>query len=220
MFGKNLIRPPEKGDGSTLRVVAIFKTLQGEGPFVGHPSVFLRLGGCNLACDFCDTEFESFHDMSLQEVLTEVETHAGKTHRLVVITGGEPFRQEIAPLCKELIAREFRVQIETNGTLWRKLPDEVNIVCSPKVTNGKYHVIRPDLLARIDALKFIVSADHLDYRDVGEVGQGVHNTPIYVQPMDEYDPTKNAANQARALELAQANGYRLSLQTHKLLGIE
>ncbi len=220
MFGNNPIRPPEKGDGSTLKLVAMFKTLQGEGPFVGHPAVFVRLGGCNLACDFCDTEFEAFNDMTLQEVLSQIEMLAGSTHRLVVITGGEPFRQEIAPLCRELLARGLRVQIETNGTLWRDIPAEVNIVCSPKMSDGRYHPLRPDVLARTDALKFIISADHPHYREVGEVGQSLHGTPVYVQPMDVNDPARNAANQARALELAMAHGYRLSLQTHKMLGIE
>jgi organic radical activating enzyme len=219
MFGNNPIRPPEQGDGSGLKVVSMFATLQGEGPFAGHPSVFVRLGGCNLACDFCDTEFESFHDMHLQEILGKIETLAGNSHRLVVITGGEPFRQNIRPLCEALLAQGLRVQIETNGTLWRDLPSEVDIVCSPKVSGGSYHLLRPDLLARVNALKFIISATHPDYRAVGEVGQATHNIPVYVQPMDEGDAAKNAANQALALELAMAHGYRLSLQTHKLLGI-
>ncbi len=219
MFGDNPIRPPEKGDGATLQVVSIFPTLQGEGPFAGHPAVFVRLGGCNLACDFCDTEFETFRAMELKNILAEVQKLSGETHRLVVITGGEPLRQEIAPLCRELISCGYEVQIETNGTLWRDLPQEVHIICSPKISGGHYHALRPDLLARTDALKFIISADHPDYRNVGEVGQRESKTPVYVQPMDQYDPAKNAANQARALELAQANGYRLSLQTHKILGI-
>lgn len=219
MFGKNPIRPPEKGDGSSLKVVEIFPTLQGEGPFAGYPAVFLRLGGCNLACDFCDTEFEQFHDMTLGDVLAKVKELSAGIRKLVVVTGGEPFRQEIGPLCKELLAAGLEVQIETNGTLWRDIPKEVHIICSPKMSGGAYHALRPDLLARTDALKFIVSASHSHYRDVGEVGQRDAHTPVYVQPMDEYDPKKNEANRAHALHLAQTHGYRLSLQTHKLLGI-
>ncbi|MFZ4541445.1 MAG: 7-carboxy-7-deazaguanine synthase QueE [Rickettsiales bacterium] len=218
MFGKNPKRPPETGDGSTLKVVEIFPTLQGEGPFVGQPSVFLRLGGCNLACDFCDTEFEQFEEMPVPSIFASIMEKAGSTHDLIVITGGEPLRQNITPLCDALLTAGYRVQIETNGTLWRPLPKGVNIVCSPKVTDGRYHALRPDLLERVDALKFIVSATATDYRDIGKVGQGPE-TPIYVQPMDEYDPIKNAANIAHALGLAQTNGYRLSLQMHKLLGI-
>ncbi len=219
MFGKNPIRPPEKGDGSVLKVVEVFPTLQGEGPFVGHPSVFVRLGGCNLACDFCDTEFEAFQDMGLEALVLEVEAQSAGLRDLVVITGGEPFRQEIGPLCVALLAKGLRVQIETNGTLWREIPEGVHIICSPKMSGGQYHPLRPDVLARADALKFIVSATHPDYREVAEVGQAAHGTPVYVQPMDEYDEAKNTANRAHALKLAMEHGYRLSLQTHKMLGI-
>lgn len=220
MHGTNPIRPPEKGDGSTLQVVEIFPTLQGEGPFTGHPAVFVRLGGCNLACGFCDTEFEQFQPHVLNDLLGRIEqtsTEAGvRVRDLVVITGGEPLRQNISPLCEKLIAQGYRVQIETNGTLWRELPEEVNVVCSPK---APYHPLRTDLLARTDALKFIISADDAHYADVAEVGQAQFNIPVYVQPMDVADATRNAANTARASQLAQQHGYRLSLQTHKILGI-
>jgi organic radical activating enzyme len=138
---------------------------------------------------------------------------------LVVITGGEPLRQNIAPLCEALLAHGLRVQIETNGTLWRELPAAVNVVCSPKVTDGRYHPLRPDLLARVDALKFIVTADAGEYHTVGEVGQAGTSIPVYVQPMDEVDPARNSKNIAHALALAQTHGYLLSLQTHKMLGI-
>ncbi len=216
MFGKNPKRGPEKGDGSTLQVVEIFPTLQGEGPFAGHPAVFIRLGGCNLACDFCDTEFEAFQPMTLDAIIEKVTPEVAD---LVVITGGEPLRQEIGPLCAKLLAKGLRVQIETNGTLWRELPAGVNIVCSPKVTNGAYHPIRPEVLERADALKFIVSTTRPHYRDVGEVGQAARKVPIYVQPMDEGNDQQNRANMLHAAHLAQKNGYRLSLQTHKILGI-
>ncbi len=220
MHGQNPTRPPETGDGSTLQVVEVFATLQGEGPFTGHPAVFVRLGGCNLACDFCDTEFEDFKPEALSELVNRIEQTSieeGKHVRdLVVITGGEPLRQNIAPLCEKLLRVGLRVQIETNGTLWRELPEEVNVVCSPK---APYHALRPDLLARTNALKFIISADDAAYSDVADVGQTQFNIPVYVQPMDVYDPIKNAANVKRASQLAQTHGYRLSLQTHKILGI-
>ena len=71
----------------------------------------------------------------------------------------------------------------------------------------------------MEALKFIIRAGDPLYGDVGQVGQAGTAIAVYVQPMDEYDPAKNAANIARALQLAQESGYRLSLQTHKMLGI-
>lgn len=219
MHGQNPKRGPEKGDGTMLQIVEIFPTLQGEGPFAGHPAVFVRLGGCNLACNFCDTEFEQFAPIALPELLTQVKQLARETIDLVVITGGEPLRQNIAPFCEALLAHGLRVQIETNGTLWRPLPEGVSVVCSPKAVAGHYVALRPDLLARIDALKFLISEDDTDYRDVGEVGQRDRAIPIYVQPIDACDPGKNEANRARAAMLAQQHGYRLSLQMHKMLGI-
>lgn len=220
MHGQNPIRPPEKGDGSQLKVQEIFPTLQGEGPHAGVPAIFIRLGGCNLACHFCDTEFESFTEMALGDVMGQVrEYRAEMTCSLIVLTGGEPLRQNVAPLCEALIGEGFTVQIETNGTLMRALPKEVEIICSPKAPNGTYHAVRADVLERCHGLKFIVSATDDMYQDVADVGQSAHNIPVYVQPMDEGDDAKNKANADYAVALCMKHGYRLSLQTHKLLGI-
>lgn len=221
MRGKNPIRPPEKGDGQMLQVKHIFPTLQGEGPFSGYPSVFLRLGGCNLACDFCDTNFEDFTDMRLEEIVQRIQSLATdgsqkRIRHLVVITGGEPFRQPIETLCNALIVDGFQIQIETNGTLYRALPDAVDIICSPKNSGQGYLPTREDLLARVTAFKYIVSASHPLYQQIG-TDQG---KPIYIQPMDEYDAKKNADNLKYATELAMTSGYRLSLQMHKIAGIE
>lgn len=215
MRGTNPIRAPKNDDGQTLEVQAIFATLQGEGPNAGTPAVFIRLGGCNLSCDFCDTEFESFFAQSVEAITETAMKTAGDIANLVVITGGEPLRQNIVPLCEALLAKGLQVQIETNGTLYRPLPEGVEIVCSPKNTGQGYAPIRPDLLPRVGAFKFLVSASHPLYRDVPVIS----GVPIYVQPMDEVDAAKNTANREYAKRLALANGYRLSLQLHKILGI-
>jgi 7-carboxy-7-deazaguanine synthase len=212
MFGQNPKRRPLKGDGSILQVQEIFPTVQGEGPHTGVASVFVRLGGCNLACAFCDTEFESFHEMTLEAVLAEVYALAEDGRKLVVITGGEPLRQPIALLCEALLAAGFTPQIETNGTLWRELPQGVDIICSPKSAVP----IRPDLLARITAFKFVLAAGDA----VPEVGQGSVSAPVWIQAMDEYDALKNLANLEHVLALAQRHGYKVSIQTHKLAGID
>lgn len=224
MFGKNKILAPISNSGQELDIQEIFPTLQGEGYFAGVPAVFVRLGGCNLACSFCDTEFESFQKMSLAEILIEVLKCSKNSkdeivRKLVVITGGEPMRQSIEKLCSELIKHDFKVQIETNGTIFRELPKEVFIVCSPKISNKKYHKIREDLLPKINNFKFIISAQNLDYNHVGEVGQSLFNIPVYVQPMDEYDDEKNRKNYDLAIKLCLENNYILSLQTHKILGL-
>ena len=220
MFGKNKILKPETHSGDNLDIQEIFPTLQGEGPYAGHPAVFIRLGGCNLACNFCDTEFDSYKKIALQKILSKVESLAKKGKiKLVVITGGEPLRQPIERLCEELVAKNFLVQIETNGTIFRNLPREVKIICSPKVSKNKYHPIRPDLLARINAFKFIVSKSQKNYSQIAEVGQAKFGIPVYVQPMDEYDEAKNRANCEHALKLCIKRGYFLSLQLHKILQI-
>jgi len=219
MFGKNPIRAPISGSGEVLDVQSIFLTLQGEGTHVGTPAVFIRLGGCNLACAFCDTEFESFHSLSLNEIMQTV-SRIKKSAKLAVITGGEPLRQPIEALCELLIQHGFIVQLETNGTLYRQLPLLTEIVCSPKNTNGKYFPIREDLLERITAIKFIISAAKPEYADIAEVGQSRRAIPVFLQPMDEYNEHQNKLNMKLATELALKYGYRLSLQTHKILGIE
>jgi organic radical activating enzyme len=220
MRGNNPIRKPLDHDGTALEIKSIFATLQGEGPYAGWPAVFVRLGGCNLACAFCDTDFEGYASQPLEAIVAQVKKLAEGKRQLVVITGGEPLRQNIAPLCEALLAGGFKVQIETNGTLFRPLPEAVDIICSPKNTGQGYFPIRADLLPRIQAFKFIISKHDALYDHVAEIGQSTYPIPVYVQPMDEYDEARNAQNRAHALALAQTHGYRLSLQTHKLLGIE
>lgn len=224
MFGENPIRPPVKGMGDLLEVQEIFPTFQGEGPYAGWPSVFIRLGGCNLACTFCDTEFESYTEKALESIIEEVEALAKneqseRVRNLIVITGGEPFRQPIERLCQQLDTLGYKIQIETNGTLYRQLPEAVDIICSPKNTGSGYFPIRPDLLERVSAFKFIISPTQELYNHVPEIGQTAAGIPVYVQAMDEYNPQKNKENLDFTVALAFKNGYRMSFQTHKIAGV-
>ncbi|GAA5252705.1 7-carboxy-7-deazaguanine synthase QueE [Candidatus Rickettsia kedanie] len=225
MFGQNPKRSILNGDGTKLEVQSIFKTIQGEGIFVGCPAIFIRLGGCNLACNFCDTEFEDFQLVDIVEILDKVESLAlnSKNERsinLVVITGGEPMRQPIELLCQKLLDQDFKVQIETNGTLYRSLPNEVYIICSPKAGKTGYSKIREDLLSQISAVKFIVAKNILEYNFIPEVGQTSYNIPVFIQPIDQNNQRLNDENNELAVKLALESGARLSLQTHKILGIE
>ena len=224
MLGNNTIRSPSHGDGHILAVQEIFKTFQGEGPYTGWPAIFIRLGGCNLACHFCDTEFDTDSSWVLEDILTKVTMFSKNnknelTHPLIVLTGGEPLRQPLEALCKKLLSQGYKIQIETNGTLFRPLPKEVEIICSPKNTGSGYHPLRPDLLPYITAVKFIISATNPLYQNCPDLGQKKHNIPVYLQPMDEYQPTKNSQNYQYTLNLAEQHGYRISLQTHKIWNI-
>lgn len=234
MFGKNPIRKPEKGDGTRLYIQEIFPTLQGEGPNAGDESIFIRLGGCNLACAFCDTEFEEFEEYSLDEIIHEVDwltennylpeginteqaEEKGVSLPLVVITGGEPLRQNIIMLCEILIQAGYRVQIETNGTLWRDLPATVEVMCSPKASDGRYHPLRPDIIPHLSGLKFLVSATRPPYVGIPDTPEGV---PVWLQPMDEYDEVRNLENLEHTLMLAMKDGHKVSLQTHKFFNLD
>ncbi len=225
MFGNNPIRGIDKSDGNTLQLQEIFLTVQGEGPFTGRPAVFVRLGGCNLQCSFCDTEFESFQTISLQKIIDNIKDllppEQPILRPLIVITGGEPLRQEIGPLCTALIQLGYDVQIETNGLLYRKLPPKVSIVCSPKPSmRTGYSTIREDLMPHIIAIKFLVSTRIENYQDIAEVGQTKHGIEVYIQPIDEMEKSQNALNQDLALKLAHKYNARFSLQIHKVIGVE
>ena len=146
MFGSNPIRSVEQ-DTASLAVQDIFYTIQGEGPYAGCPAVFIRLAGCNLACTFCDTEFETGinNRMTLHAILEDVHTKAQAAkypttaYNLVVLTGGEPLRQRCGHLIQHLLDAGVRhIQIETAGTLWddELVPfiasHKLTLVCSPK----------------------------------------------------------------------------------------
>jgi organic radical activating enzyme len=219
MFGQNPKRTPLFNDGTSLEIKNIFKTIQGEGPFIGMPAIFIRLGGCNLACTFCDTDFEEFSILMIDDILQRVD-ELSTNIKLVVITGGEPFRQPIELLCEKLIQLGFMVQIETNGTLYRNIHEKVCVVCSPKAGKNGYSQLPETLLPHINALKFLIADNKPEYSHVPEIGQSKHNIAVFVQPMDQNDQLLNKKNEQLAIDLSIKHGYRLSIQTHKVLGID
>lgn len=226
MFGRNPKLPPEFFDGKVLKVHSIFYTIQGEGPYSGRPAVFIRLSGCNLACSFCDTEFDLYESLELEQILDRVRDVCRISNRnlnkrmLIVITGGEPFRQRIGMLCDLLIKSNFEVQIETNGLLYNEIPNEVHVICSPKNNGNGYYKIRDDVLRHTVGIKFIVSSSLEGYSNIAEVGQSEIGVPVYVQSMDEYDEEKNRSNIKLAIEIAMKNNAMFSMQLHKIVGME
>lgn len=229
MFGKNPIKKQTKGDGAELHLVrgSPFLTIQGEGPYAGHPAVFVRLHGCNLRCWFCDTEFSDPGD-PIWRLPDLVKVICENPVKLVVITGGEPMRQNIVPLCQKLYSHGRKVQIETAGTLWLPgIEAFAEIVVSPK-TPG----IDPFVYRNAIAFKYVVNAGMLwkhgvpctqtqrkDQPATALAGPRP-GCPVYLSPMDEYDEDKNQANRRAVAANAVQYGYIAGLQLHKYFGID
>ena len=196
-------------------VKEMFYTLQGEGMHAGRASVFIRLSGCNLwsgrerdraaaVCNFCDTDFVGGRRMSAAEI-AEAARGLSAACDFIVLTGGEPLLQVDAPLCEALHAAGFVLALETNGTL--PCPAEIDHICvSPKGT-------APLQQLSGDELKLVYpQADAPPERFAG-----LDFRRFYLQPRADPDGTDHTpACIAYALAHPQ---WRLSLQTHKILGI-
>ena len=235
------IQPIEKQDQTedgSVDVHSIFYTIQGEGPLAGQPAVFVRLAGCNLQCPACDTDYTSsrtrMHPKVVREYIEDVLPNSViPTDPLVVITGGEPFRQRLMKLVQLLLTNGFRVQIETNGTLYQDLPwkgqgGRLVVVCSPKAAR-----INDKLLPHIHALKYVVKAGDIDETDglpIHALDHSVHGRvarppahfpmhSVYVQPIDVQDEIENQVHLQAAIGSVMKFGYTLCLQTHKIINL-
>lgn len=225
----NQQRPePRLDNPDAILIHHVWETMQGEGPHAGKPAVFVRLTGCNIQCPACDTEYTSQrHSMSPVESVEVVK--AIRRSGLVVLTGGEPLRQDITAMVKLLLDEGYEVQIETNGTLYRDLPFEhkrLMVVCSPKTSR-----IDALLADKVSAWKYVMDADHIDPVD-GLPTTVLHGhghvarpprwnvAPIYVQPLDVNDPVENDRHLDAVVKTCMKHGYRLCLQVHKLIGLE
>ena len=204
-------------------VKEIFLTLQGEGMQAGRRAVFLRFSGCNLwtgreqdrakaQCTFCDTNFVGT-DGENGGRFRDAEQLAGKVEelwgagerRLVVITGGEPMLQLDPPLIDALHARGFEVAVETNGTL--PAPEGLDWICvSPKA--GTSIVQRSG-----NELKLVWPQAGIDPEELA----GWRFDNFLIQPLD--GPEREASTAAAIRFVLDNPGWRLSLQTHKLLGL-
>jgi 7-carboxy-7-deazaguanine synthase len=201
-----------------------FLTVQGEGGQAGRPAVFLRFAGCNLwsgreadrataVCSFCDTDFVGvdgdgggrFADAAALADHVAALWAGGPEHRLVVCTGGEPLLQLDAPLIAALKARGFAIAVETNGTL--AAPDGIDWICvSPKAdaplvqTSGQeLKLVYPQALAPPERFA------------------GLAFERFWLQPMD--GPDREGATAAAVAYCLAHPQWRLSVQTHKYIGV-
>ena len=147
-----------------MKVCEVFRSLQGEGTLIGTPTTFIRLTGCNLSCEWCDTEYarKEGREMSAEEVLAEVDKF--ETH-FVCVTGGEPLMQKSTVGLLELLLEEgYHVSLETNGSYpLEDLPCSMDLLvsmdmkCPSSGMEGKMVLANLELLSPVDQLKFVVA---------------------------------------------------------------
>ena len=193
-----------------MRVNEIFYSLQGEGFHTGRASVFVRLSGCNLACEFCDTDHAPFTEMSEEEIVCETAKYPASW---VVVTGGEPALQLTASLVSKLHAAGKEVAVETNGT--RRLPENVDwVTVSPKAEFvGKAGI---PILKRADEVKVVFDESAMS----DDPACGIEADHYFLQPCDTGNTEHNRAITARCIDyILRHPQWRLSLQTHKMTGI-
>jgi 7-carboxy-7-deazaguanine synthase (Cx14CxxC type) len=213
-------------------VKELFPTLQGEGAHAGRAAIFCRFAGCNLwsgreedrasaVCQFCDTDFVGtdgagggkFETASLlADTIEEAwsSTSAGPQQRYVVFTGGEPLLQLDVALIDALHAKGFTIAIETNGTI--KVPKGVDWVCvSPKAGSDL-------IVLQADEIKLVVP--QVGHRSIETILARFEKMDYRNRFLQAMDGPQLQENMALAVSLCQKRPlWRLSVQTHKMIGI-
>ena len=213
----------------TYKIKECFYTLQGEGAQAGRAAVFLRFTGCNLwsgreedrhaaVCKFCDTDFIGTNGtnggrytqdecVALARRLWPANTGEELGRPYIVCTGGEPLLQLDVPLIEALQAAGFEVAVETNGTL--PVPEQIDWVCVSPKAGAELAVTRGDELKLVypqaEAAAQPECFTHLDF------------THFFLQPKDEVGRQHTPATVAYCMAHPR---WRISLQTHKIMGIE
>ncbi len=193
-----------------MRVNEIFYSLQGEGFWTGTPVVFVRFSGCNLRCDFCDTDHSGFTEMTEEEILDEVSKYPAKR---VVLTGGEPMLQVNLRLLSLFKSRGISIHVETNGTIVvsgdvLRLIDWITV--SPKADTIA--------ISKFNELKVVYQCQDLSCWDM--YLKADNGPRCYLQPCDYGDAIKNERSIERTVEYVKSHpAWSLSLQTHKLINI-
>lgn len=204
-------------------VKEIFYTLQGEGAHTGRPAVFLRFSGCNLwsgreedrykaICQFCDTDFwgtdgqngGKYTAVQLAEKVNELWPE-NTGYKYIVCTGGEPLLQLDEDLTNVLHEKNFEIAIETNGTL--PVPKGVDWVCMSPKANTEIVVTSGD------EIKIVFPQKGIDPKDF-ESYQFKH---FFLQPMDSEEQEDNTLK--TIIYCKENPKWRISVQTHKILGI-
>ena len=200
-----------------LPVVETFHSLQGEGLHTGRSALFIRLGGCSVGCSWCDTKHswpaEAHPQQALAALAAEAEAAAATGAAFVVLTGGEPLHHDLGPLCQALEPSGLPLHLETSGV------DPLSgrfawITLSPK----RHRPPTAELLATCQELKVVVheAADLAFAAAMAAAAAAAGNQPaLLLQP--GWD---SPAGQTLAIDYVRCHRrWRLSLQSHKLLGL-
>jgi 7-carboxy-7-deazaguanine synthase len=207
------IKTAAKSDVFEYPVMESFYTIQGEGKFQGHAAYFIRLGGCDVGCHWCDVK-ESWpvDTHPLKSVSTLVNEALQFPGRLVVITGGEPLMHDLGQLTSALQAAGFQTNIETSGVC-EEVTGTWDWICfSPK----KFKEPNPAILAQVHELKVVI----FHPSDIAWAADWANKIPenaaLYLQPEWSKQETINPL----IVDFVKANpNWRISVQTHKFLQI-
>jgi len=200
----------------TLKIVEIFPSVQGEGLRQGEPMIFVRLGGCNLRCSFCDTKYAWLggRDLERSEILDEIQRVRRRfPAEWVCLTGGEPLMQNVRPLVLALKKAFLKIQVETNGTIFKPLPVDW-LTVSPK---PKDYACDPRFRRPADEVKLIVTRG-LALSTVQKLrAEFPSETTLFLQAESNapWSVAKALRLQRRALFHGLSN-IRVSAQLHKI----
>jgi 7-carboxy-7-deazaguanine synthase len=203
----------EEGETVRYRVSEIFYSIQGEGLYTGQAMTFVRMTGCNLNCSFCDTQISRHKYFLLSEIhiLKRVKRYPSKH---ICITGGEPCLQDLEDLILILRLNGFILHLETNGT--QSIPPGFDhITLSPKNCRILFSSIK-----KAHSIKFLFGLK-VGYEEVLEkVYPYVKNKNLFIQPIYLPSQEETKKNIKACIQLVKKHPqFRLSLQTHKMIGV-
>lgn len=205
-----------------------FESMQGEGFFTGTPSFFVRMQGCDVGCKFCDTKYtwslksklvphqnlkENSPNYAKMEVQEIIDLALKSPH--TVITGGEPCLQNLTQLTDELIYSFKTVQVETSGTEPILVNANTWVTLSPKFNNPAKKITLISSIKRANEFKFPVARDSdIELIDDFFYYNSRENRIVWLQPISQCEKATKLC-----LDIARARKWRVSIQTHKFLGL-
>ncbi|MBE0461479.1 MAG: 7-carboxy-7-deazaguanine synthase QueE [Candidatus Aminicenantes bacterium] len=203
----------------TLKIFEIFPSIQGEGLRQGEATLFIRLSGCNLKCSFCDTKWawQGGKQMSTTVIVRTIERlHKRFPAEWVCLTGGEPLLQDITDVTRNLKKHGFKIQVETNATIFRSLPVDWYTI-SPKPDE---YFFQPEYKKLAKEVKIIVTRELL-FETIEKLrGEFPQATPILLQPQSNRKWSMDLGLKLLKKSIQHGlNNIRLSVQLHKVYGI-